>query len=249
MDRSVNVRGNRLSKQDSNFKWENSSTSILKVLVDGMDQAKFRCPRNLKANESDSNLKLSDQAQRRREDAGRATLRVWLQKHPVTNRGCQYDSLESLWNSNVSSEPSQPAEAPPADEVMSPEVRSRDDEKIRTCSDEFKKMPVKKMKSQAQMPGHEDSGPQMPGHEDSGPMSSTAAAAGSTPGPPEPQDSAAMTPGPTSSAAASSAPRVVPARFAPVENPAPKSGRRRGKRAGQNVSFYNMLHKVRRVFQ
>ena len=78
--------------------------------------------------ESDSNLKLSDQAQRRREDAGRATLRVWLQKHPVTHRGCQYDSLESLWNSNVSSEPSQPAEAPPADEVMSPEVRSRDDE-------------------------------------------------------------------------------------------------------------------------
>ena len=56
MDRSVNVRGNRLSKQDSNFKWENSSTSILKVLVDGMDQAKFRCPRNLKANAAFANV-------------------------------------------------------------------------------------------------------------------------------------------------------------------------------------------------
>lgn len=56
MDRSVNVRGNRLSKQDSNFKMENSSTSFLKVLVDGMDQAKFRCPRNLKANAAFANV-------------------------------------------------------------------------------------------------------------------------------------------------------------------------------------------------
>ena len=56
MDRSDNVRGNRLSKQDSNFKMENSSTSFLKVLVDGMDQAKFRCPRNLKANAAFANV-------------------------------------------------------------------------------------------------------------------------------------------------------------------------------------------------
>ena len=46
-DRSINVRGNALSSNPATFKLANSSTSVMKIMIDGMDQAKFRCPRNL----------------------------------------------------------------------------------------------------------------------------------------------------------------------------------------------------------
>ena len=48
-DRSVNVRGNHLSKQPSTYDVKNQDQSVMKILIDGMDQSKFRTPRNLRA--------------------------------------------------------------------------------------------------------------------------------------------------------------------------------------------------------
>lgn len=48
-DRSVNVRGNRLSALESTYTPQHASSSAIKILIDGMDQAKYRCPRNLSA--------------------------------------------------------------------------------------------------------------------------------------------------------------------------------------------------------
>ena len=48
-DRSMNVRSNQLSSDPSTYQLQNSSNKFMKLMVDGMDQAKFRCPRNLQA--------------------------------------------------------------------------------------------------------------------------------------------------------------------------------------------------------
>lgn len=48
-DRSVNVRGNQLSSDPATFLSQNASLRVVKFMVDGMDQAKFRTPRNLSA--------------------------------------------------------------------------------------------------------------------------------------------------------------------------------------------------------
>ena len=48
-DRSINVRGNTLSSNPMTFDLAHSSSSVMKIMLDGMDQAKFRCPRNLAA--------------------------------------------------------------------------------------------------------------------------------------------------------------------------------------------------------
>ena len=46
-DRSVNVRGNKLSMQPSTYEAKNSQTAVMKILIDGMDQSKFRAPESL----------------------------------------------------------------------------------------------------------------------------------------------------------------------------------------------------------
>ena len=45
-DRSVNVRGNRVSALPETWSMAGAATSTMKLMIDGMDQAKFRCPRN-----------------------------------------------------------------------------------------------------------------------------------------------------------------------------------------------------------
>ena len=51
-DRSMNVRSNKMSTDPSTFQLANASTRVVKLMVDGMDQAKFRTPRNLAASSS-----------------------------------------------------------------------------------------------------------------------------------------------------------------------------------------------------
>ena len=168
---------------------------------------------------SDSNRKLS---KRQRKLAAAATLRILeqkLQKRPVTHKGRHYDSLECLWNSKVSSEPSQPAQPGPAaanalKRPLSPDDSSRE---VRSRGDETGGMQsADQSAAPAEMPAHDEGIP-----------SATASASGSKP-------SAESQPTSSISPSSKAAPRVVPA-LRPVENPAPKSGRRRGKRAGQNV--------------
>ena len=182
---------------------------------------------------ADSNRKLS---KRQRKLAAAATLRILeqkLQKRPVTHKGRHYDSLECLWNSKVSSEPSQPAQPGPAaanalKRPLSPDDSSRE---VRSRGDETGGMQsADQSAAPAEMPAHDEGIP-----------SSTASASGSKP-------SAESQPTSSISPSSKAAPRVVPA-LRPVENPAPKSGRRRGKRAGQNVFFYNALHALRNAFQ
>ena len=51
-DRSMNVRSNQLSSDPGTFQLANASTRVVKFMIDGMDQAKFRTPRNLAASSS-----------------------------------------------------------------------------------------------------------------------------------------------------------------------------------------------------
>ena len=51
-DRTVNVRGNLLSEKSAKKPSKDGVEQVLKITIDGMDQAKFRCPRNL-ANSAD----------------------------------------------------------------------------------------------------------------------------------------------------------------------------------------------------
>ena len=44
-DRAVNVRGNVLAETNARNPTPNGASSIIKVVVDGMDQAKFKTPR------------------------------------------------------------------------------------------------------------------------------------------------------------------------------------------------------------
>ena len=46
-DRNVSVRGNEIAERDAQCPSEDGLDKMLKVQIDGMDQAKFRCPRNL----------------------------------------------------------------------------------------------------------------------------------------------------------------------------------------------------------
>ena len=48
-DRSMNVRSNQLSCFPATFQLSNAGSRVVKFMVDGMDQAKFRTPRNLAA--------------------------------------------------------------------------------------------------------------------------------------------------------------------------------------------------------
>ena len=49
-DRSVATRGAHLSEEAARKLTGDGANQVLKITVDGMDQAKFRCPRNLCAN-------------------------------------------------------------------------------------------------------------------------------------------------------------------------------------------------------
>ena len=46
-DRQVSIRGNRVAEADALAMKPDGFGQILKITIDGMDQAKFRCPRNL----------------------------------------------------------------------------------------------------------------------------------------------------------------------------------------------------------
>lgn len=46
-DREVSIRGNRVAEADALAMKPDGFGQILKITIDGMDQAKFRCPRNL----------------------------------------------------------------------------------------------------------------------------------------------------------------------------------------------------------
>ena len=46
-DRSINVRGNTQSTYDASHPSPDGSGKVLQVIVDGMDQSKFRTPRNI----------------------------------------------------------------------------------------------------------------------------------------------------------------------------------------------------------
>ena len=47
MDREINMRINRIAEHDAENPTVDGLGQILKITIDGMDQAKFRCPRNL----------------------------------------------------------------------------------------------------------------------------------------------------------------------------------------------------------
>ena len=46
-DRLINVRGNAQSEHDCRCSAPDGNGKVLKITIDGMDQAKFRCPRNM----------------------------------------------------------------------------------------------------------------------------------------------------------------------------------------------------------
>ena len=46
-DRDVSVRGNRIAEKDAREASVDGIGQLMKITIDGMDQAKFRCPRNL----------------------------------------------------------------------------------------------------------------------------------------------------------------------------------------------------------
>lgn len=46
-DRAVNVRGNKMSEMHAEKPEGGGVNQMIKITVDGMDQAKFRCPRNM----------------------------------------------------------------------------------------------------------------------------------------------------------------------------------------------------------
>jgi len=48
-DRQVSIRANRIAEQDAAKPTVDGIGQLLKLTIDGMDQAKFRCPRNLKS--------------------------------------------------------------------------------------------------------------------------------------------------------------------------------------------------------
>jgi len=48
-DRQVSMRANRIAEQDAQRPTVDGVGQLLKLTIDGMDQAKFRCPRNLKS--------------------------------------------------------------------------------------------------------------------------------------------------------------------------------------------------------
>ena len=48
-DRAVSMRGNKLAEKDAANPSPDGVNQILKITIDGMDQAKFRVPRNLAA--------------------------------------------------------------------------------------------------------------------------------------------------------------------------------------------------------
>eukprot|EP00974_Lingulodinium_polyedra_P028740 2767812-Lingulodinium_polyedra.AAC.1 len=45
--RTVSVRTNRVAEEHSKTPSVDGVNQLLKITIDGMDQAKFRCPRNL----------------------------------------------------------------------------------------------------------------------------------------------------------------------------------------------------------
>ena len=55
-DRKVNVRGNLMAEKDAQSPSSDGVEQVLKITIDGMDQAKFRCPRNLASSAGFSNL-------------------------------------------------------------------------------------------------------------------------------------------------------------------------------------------------
>ena len=55
-DRKVNVRGNLMAEKDAQAPSSDGVEQVLKITIDGMDQAKFRCPRNLASSAGFSNL-------------------------------------------------------------------------------------------------------------------------------------------------------------------------------------------------
>ena len=55
-DRKVNVRGNLMAEKDALAPSSDGVEQVLKMTMDGMDQAKFRCPRNLASSAGFSNL-------------------------------------------------------------------------------------------------------------------------------------------------------------------------------------------------
>ena len=55
-DRAVNVRGNKIAEQAAASPTIDGFNQILKITIDGMDQAKFRCPRNLASSAEFSSL-------------------------------------------------------------------------------------------------------------------------------------------------------------------------------------------------
>ena len=46
-DRAVSVRTNRAAEEHAKVPSVDGDNQLLKITIDGMDQAKFRCPRNL----------------------------------------------------------------------------------------------------------------------------------------------------------------------------------------------------------
>ena len=46
-DRAINVRGNRISELDAQRPTADGHAQMVKLMLDGMDQAKFKVPRNL----------------------------------------------------------------------------------------------------------------------------------------------------------------------------------------------------------